>query len=257
MIECELCDNWYHPQCIGINEHDDVKLNLMYIVCSLCRVEKTQEFADGDQRKGEPGSDEGKLRKNDASGEDWTGKPKMTSVMGNKMQMNTTSVDMILSRTNLNLSDFSKKDEPQMENTKNVVNIISQSKEGNVFRISLNQNKGDQISEQKEGELLSEMCPKRDLKIIEPFSDIKLNKMNVRSTEDLARTQTRRVNKIFSRYYPTDADKSSLKKLKKLMVSKNEEFLKKRRIQESCLRGKNCVKKSKFALKFLKKVKYN
>jgi hypothetical protein len=41
MVECDLCENWYHPECIGINEHDDVKLNMMYIICFTCK-EKNQ-----------------------------------------------------------------------------------------------------------------------------------------------------------------------------------------------------------------------
>ena len=37
MVECDLCENWFHPDCIGINENDDVKLNMMYIICLTCK----------------------------------------------------------------------------------------------------------------------------------------------------------------------------------------------------------------------------
>lgn len=244
MIECELCDNWYHPQCIGINEHDDVKLNLMFIICSLCQLNMTREL---------PGS-----------GEDALGAParhKEKCAVGGPMRprpgvkMNTTSVDMILSGTNLKLPDESKKEESKAENAKSVVNIVSQSKEGNIFRISLNQSKVKKMFEPKNEALPPEGCLDRDLKIIEPFSDIRPNRASVRSTEDMVRTQTQRVNKIFSRYYPTEADKSGLKKLKKLMVGKNERLLEKRDLEASCLRGSHCKKKSKTALKVCKRVK--
>ena len=50
MIECELCDNWYHPDCIGIHEKDDIKLNLMYIVCSLCKAQADRRNAKINQQ---------------------------------------------------------------------------------------------------------------------------------------------------------------------------------------------------------------
>lgn len=39
-LECELCNEWFHPPCIGIEETDEVKLNLMKIKCIKCKEEE-------------------------------------------------------------------------------------------------------------------------------------------------------------------------------------------------------------------------
>lgn len=48
MVECEKCHCWYHPECIGIYEKDDIKLNMMYILCTGCRdTESPGPIANG------------------------------------------------------------------------------------------------------------------------------------------------------------------------------------------------------------------
>ena len=37
MIECEVCENWFHPKCIGVEEANDELLNSMTIYCNDCK----------------------------------------------------------------------------------------------------------------------------------------------------------------------------------------------------------------------------
>ena len=36
VVECEECHEWFHPNCLGIGEMDECKLNLMFIMCVEC-----------------------------------------------------------------------------------------------------------------------------------------------------------------------------------------------------------------------------
>lgn len=40
ILECSVCRKWFHPECLGITEKDEVKLNQMIITCSGCRNDK-------------------------------------------------------------------------------------------------------------------------------------------------------------------------------------------------------------------------
>ena len=208
MIECELCDNWYHPKCIGIFEHDDVKLNLMYIICSICRISNNKSLGFGNSNE----------------------KPV------NKQIANTTSMDMLLSQTNLNLPSSPVKNQIEQEENK-VVNL-SHSKEGNIFKISLNKNKVKEIFQNGVNQMSSTVSPNLDLKIIEPFSDI--NQPKQASTEDLAQVQMQRINRILNRYYPSESDRIGFKKLRKLMISQSNDILAKRKFGSNCFKGKQC-----------------
>ena len=229
MIECEKCDNWYHPECIGINEKDDVKLNMMNIKCSLCRLREKDEpeYICLEKDKGD-----GQHIKHNCH-----------NIQTKKIK-NMTSVGKILSQQNLENKTKNKIESKKIEdNQTNLINM-THSKTGNVFKISLNQTKTKENPEIEKKIDNSSLSPKRDLKIIEPFSEIVQNKPKI-STQEIAQTQIQRVNKIYSQYYPSNEAKGNLKKLLNLMVVKKDKLLSKREFKGKCKKGSNCIQPSK------------
>ena len=243
MIECELCDNWYHPECIGINEKDDIKLNLMYIICSLCRY-STQNDPNKSNPSGKADSSKNCGHQHKAIHAGHAGCHKFKKFSNMTSMDHLTPLHLPNQIEDLNISTELK--------PSNVINL-SHSQQGNKFRLSLNYN-GNAQEKVAFNEYVALSAHNRDFKIVEPFSEVEV-KAKIPTTEDLAKTQIQRINQIYRNYYPTENDKKKFKKLLTMMVLDKKPLLTKREFEGNCLKGKKCYESMSDLQISLKKLK--
>ena len=262
MVECEKCDSWYHPECIGIFEKDDVKLNMMYILCKQCRAKhKTAANTNGHINNPIPEicSQEMLLKLENKQVQQQKIIPFKSKIEPSfDAKLDPKLEPKIEGKLNTN-PDKGGKDIIDPKHKKRLENMeqlkrVKESGSGNIICVQQNRNPVSSLCQvsipKSENTKVNKLNPgfegSRNLtSIIIPENQPQINLSNRLSTSELATQQNKRVQQIFKTNYDNPKDRERLHSVIARFKPEQPPSLQKRDFKGFCKKQKKCLWSSK------------